>query len=437
MKKTATILVLLAICAILIAPFASANEQKEKKIEKAVEDALKRSMDMSIRDASMARITHIGGTLTDDNPINVGGVEYKEEAYEIKLGNGLYDNNGYIIYRRDGVKPLVNVFLFPGDSITGKYAFAYPFQSSFAREIIDGTVKNENLSFINRISKMTGGRVAVVVVDKVRTSYVPAGLPDYSFTSDWDLEMYNGDFREIVRDAIIKTGTPVHMAMGHSRGGEVIQLYGDDPIGIYVATVPLDSVGEYEPQSEGYLNSIATLKALNNYTAMGNYVADVSGLFDVLDLAQYYPDDPTPIPDFAGLTNMQVALYMLENIGTLPGPLTQETGLADSWYIKKYCAGDLGGLYYTDINRIFEIRNAGGFYPILPLAVEKQGLEKRTHGGIDGTGLKVDFKHWDNLYASINAIEGFGPDPYTEEILPKNKMFSMVPGGHLDILWNI
>lgn len=430
-------MVLLAICAILIAPFASANEQKENKIEKAVEDALEKSNKATTQDVFIAHHVSTESILINEDIIESSNAKYDEQEYQIDLGSGEYDNTSYIIYKKNGVKPIINIYLFPGDSITGKYEFAYPFDGSFAKEILDGTVRNENLAYLNSIAKITGGRVAVVVVDKVRAAYVPAGLTDYSFTQSWDLEMYNSDFKRIVSDASAKTGTDVHLAIGHSRGGEVVQLYGSDPQGIYISTGALDILGEYEPGSEGYENSIKTLNALNDYISQGNYVADASDLFTVLDLAQYYGSDPSPIPGFEGLTNMQVALYVFENIGTLPGPLTPVTGLPDSWYLKSYCVGDLNGLYYTDMNRIFEIRNSGGFYPILPLAVEKQGLEKRTHGGADGSGLKIDFKHWDNYYVSVNAEDGFGPDSYTEKIISKLSSFSLVPGGHLDMIWMI
>lgn len=416
-------------------PTGSAEQTSEQQIEQVITEVLKKKPNnMIIGVHSQSRVSSATTLLEEPTIINVDGVDYRKETYEIKVGSGEYDKTSYIIFKKSD-KPIINVFLVPGDGMLGEYAFAYPFSESLAKRIIDGTVENKNLKFINLISRLTNGRVSVVIVDKVRAAYVPAGLSDYSFTSSWGLETYESDFRKIVADANMRIGTQIYLTAGHSRGGEVIQLHGKHPSGILLATIPLDIIGEYELGSDGYQNSITTLRALNDYMADNNYMSDISGLFSVLDLAQYDPDGLSPIPGFEGMTNTQVAYYMLENTGTLPGPLTSVTGLADSWYLKAYCAGDLNGLYYTDINRLFEIRNAGGFYPLVPLALEKQSLEKRTHGGIDGSGLKVNFKHWKNIYVSINAEDGFGPDEYTEKILPEHSsIFEVIPGGHLDLL---
>ncbi len=433
----AVLLVLLA-----LAPSALAVKDEEQQIEQAITDALsKESGNMELGSRAIQNSDSpksSAAILLNKELVNINGVEYKKETYEMEVGSGDYDKISYIIFRRSDVGPtIVNVFLAPGDSMLGEYAFAYPFSESLVKKIIDGTITNKNLKFINLISRLTNGKVAVVVVDKVRAAYVPTGLSDYSFTSGWNLEAYEGDFRKIVADANARTGTRIYMTAGHSREGEMVQLHGEHPLGILLATIPLDIIGEYKPGSQGYKNSIATLKALDDYMAEGNYVADVSGLFDVLDLAQYYPDDLSPVPGFEGMTNMQAALYMLENTGSLPGPLTPVTGLADSWYIKAYCVGDLEkGLYYTDINKLFEIRNAGGFYPIIPLALEKQSMEKRTHGGIDESGLKVDFEHWKGLYISINAEDGFELDSYTKRLM-HHGIFKEIPGGHLDLLEQI
>lgn len=442
MNKKAAILIAMLMLSAVFASIVSAKEQTEEQIKQAIIEALKEAPNNAETRTSQ-NLQHNAGNLIPsaaillEEPItiNIDGVEYKKESYEMKVGSGDYDKTSYIIFTRSDRKPVINAVLVPGDNMLGEYAFAYPFSDSLAKEIIDGTVKNKKFKFVNLLSKLTDGRVAVVVVDKVRAAYVPSGLSDYSFTKSWTLETYENDLEKIIADANARTGVRTYLTAGHSRGGETIQLFGKNPSGLLLATIPLDIVGEYAPGSEGYQNSISTLKALNDYTAEGNDAADISGLFSVLDLAQYYPNDPTPIPEFAGLTNMQVAWYMLENTGALPGPLTSVTGLSDSWYLKKYCAGDLAnGLYYTDINKLFRIRDAGGLYPITPLALEKQSLEKRTHGGIDGTGLKIDFGHWRNgIYDSINAQDGFRLDGYTKTLM-RNGVFEEIPGGHLDLL---
>lgn len=441
--KTKAILAIMAIALLSLSAFTPAlavstvsNEEKQfkKEIIKALESD---DLTPETKEVSLTENLESGAILCEEI-ITIDGIEYKKEAYEIKVDSGDYDKTSYIIFRRNDREPLINVFLVPGDNMLGEYAFAYPFSESLTKNIIDGTVANKDLEFINLISKLTDGKVGIVVVNKVRAAYVPAGLTDYSFTGNWNLKTYESDFEEIVADANARTGVEIYLTAGHSRGAEVIQLHGEHPLGILMATIPLDMVGEYRPGSQEYQNSLITLDALEDYMAEGNYVSDISGLFMVLNLAQYYPENPSPIPEFEGMTNMQVALFMLENTGILPGPLTSVTGLPDSWYLDAYCTGDLESLYYTDINRLFEILNAGGFYPITPLAVEKQSMEKRTHGGIDGSGLSIDFESWKNLYISINAKSGFKLDKYTNTLIPSRfSIFKEIVGGHLDLLWQI
>lgn len=380
-------------------------------------------------------------TLVNETVINANGVDYKKETYEIKVGNGEHDKIEYVLVYKAGEKPNIIVDHIPGNNINGWESYAHNFPNSIVKKLIDGEIdeiENEYGISDKILSQLKDKKIGVAVFNKVRAAYVPAGLSDYSFMAYWGIETYVDDLEKIVEHTSEITGVKNHVVIGHSRGGEIAQGYADRKPKNLKGLIVLDAIGEYDPQSIEYQNAIKTLNALEDYTAKGNYASDMSGLLKVLWAAENYPNYPSPVPGFAGMTNMQVALWMLENTGKLPGPLTPETGLPDNWYITNYCAGNLAGLYHTDINTLFEIMDAGGLYPIRPLALDRQGFEKRTHGGIN-QGYKVNFEEWKNdiFHVSVIAENGFHEDSYTESLLEKlNKTeFVVLDGlGHLDIL---
>jgi hypothetical protein len=72
------------------------------------------------------------------------------------------------------------------------------------------------------------------------------------------------------------------------------------------------------------------------------------------------PDDPSPVPDFAGLTNYQVMLFM--------GAMIYLTGNPDAPF-EHYVGGDMSDLYYTDSLRRLRLAILLALYqPLMPVS---------------------------------------------------------------------
>jgi hypothetical protein len=197
---------------------------------------------------------------------------------------------------------------------------------------------------------------------------VPLETTDFSFMKDWGVErdidhtLIAMSFARLVRGLTIRNFDKMNL-LGFSYGVQI--AYGAAGRETQIpkilrnvnGIIPVDAVMKYSPVDEEYrvntCNAAAASKdAINN----GMYQYDAGATFQLLgNLALSTPDDPSPIPDFAGMTNRQVILFM--------GAMTYLTGNPGAPF-EHFTGGDLNDLYYTDTYRF--IRLAASLAPYQP-----------------------------------------------------------------------
>ncbi len=184
---------------------------------------------------------------------------------------------------------------------------------------------------------------------------VPLETTDFTFMKDWGIErdidhtLIAMSVARLIRGFTIGNFDKMNL-LGFSYGVQV--AYGAAGRETQILKVlrnvkgiiPVDANMKYSPVDEEYRKNASNVaKGIKESIDNGMYQYDAGVTFQFLgNLALTAPDDPSPIPDFAGMTNIQVMLFM--------GTMTYLTGNPDAPF-EHFVGGDLNDLYYTDSKR--------------------------------------------------------------------------------------
>jgi hypothetical protein len=184
---------------------------------------------------------------------------------------------------------------------------------------------------------------------------VPSETTNFTFMKDWGIErdinhtLIAMSFARLIRGFTIGNFDKMNL-LGFSYGVQV--AFGAAGAETQIPKVlrnvkgiiPVDAIMKYSPDDEEYRENACNIAAgIKESIDKGIYQYDAGVTFQLLgNMALTAPDDPSPIPDFAGMTNKQVMLFM--------GTMTYLTGSPDAPF-EHFVGGDLNDLYYTDSKR--------------------------------------------------------------------------------------
>jgi pimeloyl-ACP methyl ester carboxylesterase len=184
---------------------------------------------------------------------------------------------------------------------------------------------------------------------------VPAETADFTFMKNWGIErdidhtLTAMSFARLVRglttwnfDKMNLFGFSYGVQVAYGAAGRETQI--PKVLRHVKGIIPVDAIMKYSPADEEFrINACNLAAATKESIDNGNYQYDAGVTFQFLgNLALTAPDDPSPIPDFAGMTNKQVMLFM--------GTMTYMTGNPEA-PSEHFVGGDLGDLYYSDFSR--------------------------------------------------------------------------------------
>ena len=197
---------------------------------------------------------------------------------------------------------------------------------------------------------------------------VPAETTDFTFMKDWGIErdidhtLTAMTIARLIRgysignfDRMNLLGFSYSVKIAYGAAGRETQLpkIARNVKGI----IPVDGEMKYAPSDEEYRLIICNLTADIKSKIDNGIYQDDSGLTLAYlgNLAVTAPDDPSPVPDFAGLSNYQVMLFM--------GTMSYQAGnnFAPYWH---FFGGDLTDFYYSDVDRF--LRLAISLAPFMP-----------------------------------------------------------------------
>jgi hypothetical protein len=197
---------------------------------------------------------------------------------------------------------------------------------------------------------------------------VPAETSDFTFMKDWGIErdidhtLIAMTIARLIRGYSIRNfdrmnllGFSYSVKIAYGAAGRETQLpkIARNVKGI----IPVDGEMKYAPSDEEYRLIICNLTAAIKSKIDNGIYQDDSGLTLAYlgNLAITAPDDPSPVPDFAGLTNYQVMLFM--------GTMSYQAGnnFAPYWH---FFGGDMTDFYYSDVDRF--LRLAISMAPFMP-----------------------------------------------------------------------
>ena len=198
---------------------------------------------------------------------------------------------------------------------------------------------------------------------------VPAETSDLTFMKDWGIErdidhtltaitiarLIRGySIRNFDRMNLLGFSYSVKIAYGAAGRETQLPKIARNVKGI----IPVDGEMKYAASDEEYRLIICSMTAAIKAQIDNGIYQDESGLTLAYlgNLAITAPDDPSPIPDFAGLTNYQVMLFM--------GSMSYQAGnnYAPYWH---FFGGDLTDFYYSDVDRF--LRLAISMAPYMPM----------------------------------------------------------------------
>jgi hypothetical protein len=197
---------------------------------------------------------------------------------------------------------------------------------------------------------------------------VPAETSDFTFMKDWGIErdidhtltamtiarLIRGySIRNFDRMNLLGFSYSVKIAYGAAGRESQIPKIARNLKGI----IPVDGEMKYAASDEEYRLIICNLTAaIKSKTDNGIYQDDSGLILAYLgNLATTAPNDPSPIPDFAGLTNYQVMLFT-GSMSYLAG-----NNFAPYWH---FFGGDMTDFYYSDVDRF--LRLALSMAPYMP-----------------------------------------------------------------------
>jgi hypothetical protein len=197
---------------------------------------------------------------------------------------------------------------------------------------------------------------------------------DFSFMKDWGVEkdidhtLAAMSFARLVRcisshnyDKMNLLGFSYGLQLAYGAAGRETQQH---PILRNIkGLIPVDGIMKYAPEDEEFrINACNSAAALKDLLDNGKFQCDDGTTFIFLgNLALTAPDDPSPIPDFAGFTNKQVLLLL--------GTMTYITGNPGAPF-DHFVGGDLGDLYYSDSQRWLRVASS-----IAPYQPQRQMYE--------------------------------------------------------------
>jgi len=198
---------------------------------------------------------------------------------------------------------------------------------------------------------------------------VPSETSDLTFMKDWGIErdinhtLTAMTIARLIRGYTIQNfdrmnllGFSYSVKIAYGAAGRETQLpkIARNVKGI----IPVDGEMKYAASDEEYRLIICSMTAAIKTQIDNGIYQDETGLTLVYlgNLAITAPDDPSPVPDFAGLTNYQVMLFI--------GSMSYQAGnnYAPYWH---FFGGDLTDFIYSDVDRF--LRLSISMAPYMPM----------------------------------------------------------------------
>jgi pimeloyl-ACP methyl ester carboxylesterase len=238
-----------------------------------------------------------------------------EYSFQLKVGEGEHDRVGVhrvVRERANGVAQRAEhaLFMVHGD--------LWGFDEAFMSSTLSGSVPREQSLGVYLARR----GVDVWGID-LRWKHVPADTTDFTFMKDWNIGTHVRDIAAaigVARSVRSATGSGDGRValLGWSRGGAIAYAYANEETRLPEASrqvgalIPFDIAYKLAPEHEAQRTAACTRYAAEKAALdAGVYVSPLGGgvkTFGVL--AATAPDEPSPVPGFAGLTNGQVALVV-------------------------------------------------------------------------------------------------------------------------------
>lgn len=238
-----------------------------------------------------------------------------EYSFTLKVGEGEHDVVGVhrvVRERANGVAHRADkaVFMVHGD--------LWGFDEAFMSSTLSGAVSREQSIGVYLARK----GVDVWGID-LRWRQVAAETTDFAFMKDWNIGTHVKDIAAAigvarsVRNATGSGGGRVAL-FGWSRGGAIAYAYANEETRLPEASrqvgalIPFDIAYKLAPEHEEQRVAACTRYAAEKAAIdAGVYVSSLGGGVKTFGLlAATAPNEPSPVPGFAGLTNRQVALMV-------------------------------------------------------------------------------------------------------------------------------
>jgi len=282
-----------------------------------------------------------------------------EYTFKLRVGSGPYDQIGI---HRVVKETAPNVPIHTAKAVFMVHGDVWGFDGAFLSSAASPAVPDEHALPVF----LAENGVDVWGID-FRWTLVPAGTTDFAFMKDWGIEQDASDLGIALgvarfTRAITGSGFGKLTLLGWSRGGQTSYAYlnGETqlPPGLRQVKnfIPVDI---YLKTDDAGLRQAACDRVT---AAQGGPAESQNGLlFQTLGfLAEVAPDQPTPIPPLAGLTNRQAALFA----GALTFQLFQPVPFYHFVGGSFDANGLPNGLLYTDPTAFFDFeKGASPFEP--------------------------------------------------------------------------
>lgn len=238
-----------------------------------------------------------------------------EYSFTLKVGEGEHDVVGVhrvVRERANGVAQRADhaLFMVHGD--------LWGFDEAFMSSTLSGAVPREQSLGVYLARR----GVDVWGID-LRWRQVPAETTDFAFMKDWNIGTHVRDIAAaigVARSVRSATGSGDGRValLGWSRGGAIAYAYANEETRLPEASrqvgalIPFDIAYKLSPEHEAQRVAACTRYAAEKAALdAGVYVSPLGGGVKTFGLlAATAPDEPSPVPGFAGLTNRQVALMV-------------------------------------------------------------------------------------------------------------------------------
>jgi pimeloyl-ACP methyl ester carboxylesterase len=337
------------------------------------------------------------------------GGDIAHYRYDVAMGSGKYDvvRIHRIVREKRPNKPVSTrdaVMLLPGSPNS--------FEGIFMAPMVTG-VSEWDQSIVIFLAK---NDIDVWGMD-YGWALVPAEETDFEFMGQWGLAKdvaHAAAALSFARSIRVDTGQgngKLHV-LGLSYGGQVAYpLVGEEalqPPGLrnVKGMIVLDIGVKFEDEAdrEVYCALAVSDQELLELDPPYTYANSIGSLFQLLAfLAAYDGEGPSPIPEFAGLTNWQVALF----VGARTELLTGQSWHLVGGYLDEY--GIPSGLRFTD-DQLWVGTMGAAFPPYYPRRIDVD-TEQVMCGTFD-TPLDDNFAQITVPILHVGAKGGFGPSAY-------------------------